>query len=206
MIAAQDLLALEPDCYARVVPHARSCFLVRRPNFARASARAFGRNELAFCSCGSAGRLGGHLVVPGHNIVTNAGDQFYAQKGCGETPTNFATFRQSLTSAEGTPGKTSNFSNLTTVVGTKACDSGFPKTNDNAVSPLNPGTVDIDVIAYRVTWTTAEAVATITGLAMHANGATGTDPILNLARFASSFAKTNLETLVTWANHRFNGV
>lgn len=206
MNAAIDILDVEPDCYARLIPHARSCFLVRQPRVARAAARTLRRNVHALCSCGGAGLEREHLVLPAHNLVTNAGDQYYAQKGAGEAATNFGTPRQSLTSAQATPAKTSNYSNLTTILGTKAHDSTFPKTNDNAASPLNPGTVDIDVIAWRVTWTTSEVVGTIVGLAIHNNGASGSDPLLNHAAFASSFAKANTETLVTWANHRFNGV
>lgn len=206
--AARDLLAVEPDAYARLIPHARTCFLRRRPALARHGARLLRRDLHALCTCRGAELEREHLIVPAHNIVTNAGDQYYAQKGAGETPTNFGTPRMSLTTAQNAPSKTSVFSDLTTIPssGTKAMDSTFPKTNDNASSPLNPGTVDIDVIAWRVTWGSSEANGTIIGLAIHNNGASGSNPLLNHAAFASSFPKASGETLVTWANHRMNGV
>ena len=154
---------------------------------------------------------GEEIIIPGLNIVTNDGDTYYAQAGNpNDTPTNdFGGANGRIVVLDNTgaaPAKTSNFSNIGAAVGTgnpKAFDTGYPKSNDNDTD--NTGAA-VDAITYRTSYTTSEANGTIDRLAIHLNGATGTDPILSYGAFAAQFTKASTDTLKVFNNHTMNGV
>lgn len=144
------------------------------------------------------------------NIVTNDGDLYYAQMGAGETPTNdFGAATSQINALDNTgaaPAKASNFSNIGSSVGSSnpaAFTSGYPKTNDGDADNTGAGT---DVVSYAVNFGTAAANGTISRVAIHLTGATGTDPLLMYATLGASVTKTSSDTLKIFVNHTMNGV
>lgn len=151
----------------------------------------------------------GKRLKLGHNIVTNDGDEYYAEVGGQETPTNDfggANGRIVVLDNSGdAPGKASNFSNIGAAVGTgnpKAFDGTYPQSDDGDGD--NPSAA-VDTVTYLTSYTTAEANGTIDRAAIHLNGATGTDPILMYGAF-TQFTKTSNDTLKVFINHNMLGV
>lgn len=151
----------------------------------------------------------GKRLLAARNIVTNAGDVYYAQSAAGESPTN-AFDRLSLSSVDFSPGpsKTSDAGDLASVISgaTSAFEATYPKTNDGDADNTGAGT---DII----TWLAAYAKgdfndADIEDGCIHVNGATfgtGSDPLLT-AFSMTQFAKTADDTLKVFVNHEFAGV
>lgn len=143
-------------------------------------------------------------MVKGKNIVTDAGDLFYAQKACGETPTN-AFARAYLGTATAAEGKSSTYATLTVISSTeKAPSSGYPKTNDGDTA--NTGKA-VDSATYKYEWTGADfnnAAIACGGIAKASAG--GTDPLLTHFKFTAAFEKTASDTLTLYVNHNFLGV
>ncbi|HEU4895116.1 MAG TPA: hypothetical protein VFT85_04705, partial [Acidimicrobiia bacterium] len=146
------------------------------------------------------------------NIVTDAGDLYYAQRGSAETPTNFtsgATFdgiMELYNGASSAPAKSNNRSNLTGLVtgSAKAMDSTYPKTNDGDADNTGAGT---DIVTYRVSYTTGEANASSIADVIITNPTPGaSEPLLMHAEFGSPFTKTSSDTLKVFVNHQMNGV
>lgn len=194
-----ERLGLGENVYMVLMHHLDRCRLVE------AGTQALVLPE-SQCTCGAIWAGSSREVFATKNIITDSGDQYYAELGAGETPTNFGTPFMSLTTAQNAPSKTSDFSDLTTIVasGTLAIDGGYPQTNDSDAD--NPGTVGIDIITWRRSWGTSQANGTIIGEGIHQSGASGTDPLLNHAAFGASITKTSSDTLKTFVNHRANGV
>ena len=143
------------------------------------------------------------------NIVTDAGDLFYAQKGAGESPTNnFAgtSGRMELRTGSATPAKSDTYQQVTTPVTTsrKAIDATYPKTNDSDTDNTGAGT---DIVTWRTSWTTGDFNATgIIGGCIHVGGASPSNSTALLTHFSiSSFDKTSSDTLKVFVNHTFNG-
>jgi len=158
------------------------------------------------CTCGAMTAKFSKEIIVGKNIVTDAGDVYYAELGAGESPTNFAAPDMALTTAQNAPSRTTDFSDLTTIPtgGTQDIDATYPMTNDSDAN--NPGTTGTDIVTWRRSWVTANANGTIIGIAIFQSAASGTDPLLMHAAFGASFVKTSADTLATYVNHRFNGV
>lgn len=149
------------------------------------------------------GRPDGALLIPASNIITDAGDIHYAQRGAAETPSN--AFGILELGSAGTPGKAVNRSGFTAIASTqKAHDATYPKTNDGDTDNTGAGT---DV----VTWLTSYSKADF-----NANGIThgwitnvtpgASEAILTGYAFAASFNKTADDTLKVFTNHTQNGV
>jgi hypothetical protein len=145
-----------------------------------------------------------------NNIITDAGDTYYAEQGANEAPTNFADSLGAFTGVVGvataanTPGKASTYSDVTPAAsGEDFPDSGYPQTNDPDGD--NPGTVATDVITYRVSYTTGEANATLTHAYITEASPTSVSPLLSLVAFSPSFTKTASDTLKVYVNHTFLG-
>lgn len=143
------------------------------------------------------------LVIPGKNIVTNAGDLYYAQKAAGESPSVvFTSGGLRMGSNGAAPAKTD------TDVGTfladtgKAVSSGYPKTNDTDAD--NSGTA-VDSVTWKFEYTTAQA--NVAGIAEGAicNSISAPTSALSHFLFAAPFAKTSANTLKVFVNHNFLG-
>ena len=145
-----------------------------------------------------------------HNIVTNDGDLYYAQKSVGGTPTSDfggSDGRMELRTGSATPAKAHVYSDVTTPVtaSRKAKDSGYPKTADDDSDNTGSGT---DIVTWRTSWTTSDFNATaIIGGCFHAGGASPASGSKLLTHFSiTSFNKTASDTLKIFVNHTFNGV
>jgi hypothetical protein len=157
------------------------------------------------------------VVDAGPNIVTNAGDLYYAQRGAGETPTyTFGTghlvVAKSYTVAA---AKTCTFGRLVlqstagsqTYWGRQNFASGYPKTNDSDTDNTSRTT---DAVTYKRVYTTAQANGTIKAVAVcRPNGATSSNgQLLNFKTLtaAQTVVKTSSLTLTVYVNHVFSGV
>lgn len=148
-----------------------------------------------------------------HNIVSNSGDQYYAEaiaKGITGTPSSLTWTFDDMTvaTAVATPfgSKTADCGDITTVPsgGTKDVTSGYPKVDDDDTN--NPGTTGVDIVTWKATYTTSQAVGTLIGVAIHESGATlgsGSDPVLMSADI--SVVKGSGQALSMYVNHQVDG-
>mgnify|MGYP001404354983 CR=1 FL=1 len=143
------------------------------------------------------------LMIPASNIVTNAGDIYYAQRSCGETPTNAFGILE-LASA-GTPGKAADRDDFTPIGSTqKAHDATYPQTDDEDADNTGAGT---DIVTYLTSYAKGDFnAASITHGFITNTGAGAGAPLLTGFAFASGFAKTANDTLKVFTNHTMNGV
>ena len=145
-----------------------------------------------------------------HNIVTNDGDLYYAQKSVAGTPTSDfggSDGRMELRTGSATPAKAHVYSDVTTPVtaSRKIKDSGYPKTADDDGDNTGAGA---DIVTWRTSWTTSDFNATaIIGGCFHVGGASPASGSKLLTHFSiTSFNKTASDTLKIFVNHTFNGV
>ena len=145
-----------------------------------------------------------------HNIVTNDGDLYYAQKAVAESPTSdFAgsSGRMELRTGSATPAKADTYQQVTTPVtaSRKIKDSAYPKVNDDDSDKTGAGT---DIVTWRTSWTTSDFNATaIIGGCFHIGAASPANSTKLLTHFSiTSFNKTASDTLKIFVNHTFNGV
>lgn len=154
----------------------------------------------------------------GPNIVTNAGDRYYAQQATGsETPTLTFNAGQMIVAASFTVAATKvatfgrfrlgTFGGSITYNGRQTFDSGYPKTADTDTS--NTGRT-IDGVTYKVTYGTSDANTLIQALGIcRMSATTGVKTTLLSYRtlaVADQVTKTSSQTLTVFVNHVFNGV
>lgn len=147
------------------------------------------------------------------NIVTDAGDLFYAQRGVSTLPTNFTDgssvfdgIMELYNGASSAPAKGNNRSSLAGLVtgSAKAMDSTYPKVNDGDTDNTGAGT---DIVTYRVSYLTSEANAANIADVIITNPSPGaSEALLMHAEFAAAFTKTSSDTLKVFVNHQMNGV
>ncbi len=143
-----------------------------------------------------------------HNIVGDAGDEYYAEAGAqkgGESVTN--DFSEMELGTAGTPGKAATTSSFTLIAGTpKAVKATYPKTNDTGDSD-NTGDA-VDAVTWTFEWTGADfnnAAITHGWIDVSAHGA-GAPILTGFAFTGGAFAKAATDTLKVIINHTFNGV
>ncbi len=155
----------------------------------------------------------GKRLLAAHNIVTNDGDVYYAQKAVGESPTNnFNSLYLSTVNWDAShPSKTSTSDNIASVIAgsEKAVSTGYPKTNDQDADNTGAGT---DVVSWLFSYAKADFsdpdidAGAISKAAVTSWGTgTGTDPLLT-AFDLTAFAKTSNDTLKVFVNHTMSGV
>ena len=149
-----------------------------------------------------------------HNIVTNDGDLYYAQRATETSPTSDfsgSNGRMELRTGSATPAKGDVFTQVTTPIPTsiQEIDNTYPKVNDDDSDNTGAGT---DIATWRTSWTTSDFNATaIIGGCIHVaggnSGATTPGATKLLTHFSiTSFNKTASDTLKIFVNHTFNGV
>lgn len=157
-------------------------------------------------------RTGAREVHATRNIVTDAGDLYYAQRGAKETPTNFtdgsAVFDGivELATDTGTPAKGDDRADVSGLVtgSQKAMDSGYPKTNDGDSD--NPGAAT-DVVTYRVTYDENTGLDPAIASVIITNPSPGaSEPLLCYALFAAPFSHHDNSSLKIFLNHQISGV
>jgi hypothetical protein len=139
------------------------------------------------------------------NIVTDAGDRYYAQRAAGETPTNNFNTMYLGNGTQPTWSKTSNFGDLAGAISgsAKTVASGYPKTNDT--DPDNTGG-GVDVVTWKFAWSKTDFAATgINQAVITISGASSASPILTGFNM-TAFDKTTNDTLTIFVNHSFEGV
>jgi hypothetical protein len=162
------------------------------------------------------GKPEGKILIPAHNIVTDAGDKEYAQAAANEITLGAATQFDSLYLSTvnwdaSHPAKTSTTDNLASVItGAESLpETGYPKTNDTDVDNTGGG---VDVITWKFFFSKASFSDTdidagaITLDSLTSWGANaGTDNILT-GFDLTAFGKTSNDTLTLFANHTVAGV
>ncbi len=145
----------------------------------------------------------GKLLIPGCNIITNAGDVFLAQRTAAEVPTNTFTTWEMCTA--GTPGKASNRSNFTVIAGSqKVQDTGYPRTADNDTDNSGAGT---NVRTSRVSYSASDFNNAAITHGIITNATPGaTEALLTGFAFAASINKTAQDTLKVFHNATASGV
>jgi len=148
---------------------------------------------------------GKRLFIPARNIVTDAGDIWYAQSACGEGPTNTFANLYLATAGPATPAKGDDYSDYTLHAGSeKAKTATYPKTNDSDGDNTGAGT---DVISWKFEYTTGDGPFTaVTHSFVAKASATGSDPLLNSYKWGASWAKDASTSAKIFANHTENGV
>ena len=151
-------------------------------------------------------RTGEVKKIWGRNIVTNAGDVWYAQSACGESPTNTFANLYLATAGPGTPAKDDDFSDYTLTGGSptnKAVSATYPKTNDGDSDNTGAG---VDIVSWLFEFSTSDGpYSTITHSFIAASGASGTDPLLNSYKWAASWDKDASTSAKVFANHEMLG-
>lgn len=163
---------------------------------------------------------GEKTTYTGKNIVTDAGDLFYAQRCAlltvgspiGPVPTNFTDtngvpdmLMELYSGASGAPDKANDRSDLATLVtgSDQVIDATYPKVNDDDVNNTGAG---VDIVTYRVTYATGDANnASIADVILTNPDQGASEPILMHAEF-TPFAKTTSFILKVFLNHQLNGV
>lgn len=146
----------------------------------------------------------GGLLVPASNIVTSAGDIWYAQRASSESPTNAFNVHSMASAFSPAPAKSSVFNHATVIAGsTQANDGTYPRTADPDTDNTNASAAGV---THRVSYTRASfAAASITHGLIAAAGATGAAPLLTAYAFASAFAKSVDDTLKVSITHTILG-
>lgn len=155
----------------------------------------------------------------GPNIITNAGDQYYAQRGAAGTVTyTFSTGQMVVAKSYAVAAaKTCTFGKLVlqtfggagaqTYYGRQDFASGYPKVNDDDVNNTGAGT---DIVTYKTVYTTSQANGTIKAVAVCRDGGStnSSGQLLNFKTLtaAQTIVKTSSVTLTVFVNHTFNGV
>ena len=145
---------------------------------------------------------GEERAYPGANIVTDAGDLYYAQKAAAETPDiNFAAGGFRLGTSTQTPGKDSTDVDNADSNGNHAIFASYPMTDDGDTDNTGAGA---DIVTWKAYYNTTEGNITgITGVAIVDSTSSPTAALCH-ASF-SSFDKTSSDTLTIYVNHQFNG-
>ena len=156
-----------------------------------------------------------------HNIVTDDGDLYYAERAAlltvGATispvPTHFTDangvpdmIMEMYDNTGGAPAKGNDRSDLGTIVSgsAKAMDSGYPKVGDLDADNTGAG---VDIVTYLVSYAKGEANHTDIADVILTNPSPGASEKLILhAEFDAEFPKTSNDTLKVFINHRMNGV
>lgn len=148
-------------------------------------------------------RTGRCRVHKTRNIVTDAGDIYYAQQSANEAPTN--AFTQMELGSAGTPGKAATTSSFTLIAATaKTVKATYPKTADADAD--NTGDA-ADAVTWTFEWAAGDfnhAAITHGWIVVAGHGAGAA--ILTGFAFAASFPKASTDTLKVIVNHTVNGV
>ena len=149
-------------------------------------------------------KTGLYRVYKTRNIVTDAGDIYYAQRGAAESPTNAFTTAELGTA--GTPAKAADRSDFTPIASTEKLETAtYPKTNDGDADNTGSG---VDIVTHQFAYAAGDfnnAAITHGWITNPTPGAS--EPLLTGFAFTGgSFAKTATDTLKVIVNHEFLGV
>lgn len=149
-------------------------------------------------------KTGLYRVHKTRNVITDAGDIYYAQKAVDETPTN--DFDVLELGTAGTPGKSADRDDFTPIASTeKASTASYPQTNDGDSD--NTG-ADPDVVTWQFAYSAGDFDDEAITHGWITNATPGSEePLLTGFAFTGgSFEKTDSDTLKVIVNHTFTGV
>jgi hypothetical protein len=143
----------------------------------------------------------------GRNLVTTAGNVWYAQSACGGTPTNdFDSLYLATACGEGggNPIVTSDYADFTVHAGSeKHKTASYPMSPDTDADNTGDGAT---VVSWAFAYTTGDGPFTaVTHSFIAKTGASGTDPILSGYKWAASWAKDASTSAKVFANHTMLG-
>jgi hypothetical protein len=150
----------------------------------------------------------GHTILDlaiGRNIVTDNGDQYYAEMACAQSPTKAYTTMYLASAGPGTPGKTDVRSAFTDISGSnKAKTSGYPKTADADGDNTGAG---VDVISWLFAYTTGDGNWTgITHCYITIASPGAAETLLCSIKFSAGWAKDANTSAKVFVNHTQNGI
>ena len=140
----------------------------------------------------------------GRNIVTTAGNTWYAEVACGQTPTNAFANLYLATAGPSTPGISDNYGSFTVVSGSsKAKTATYPQCPDADTDNTGDGAT---IVSWKFEYTTGDGpFTTITHSFIAKSGASGTDPILNSYKWGAAWSKDASTSAKVFANHTMLG-
>lgn len=148
----------------------------------------------------------GKFLHPASNIVTAAGDVWYAEKACAQTPTNGFNrhaMASARTSAWAKTGAASQYGNATVISGSSQANDGtYPKTADSDTDNTGAGA---DIVTHRVSYTAASFSGTIVAGLFHDSTQTVSGSPLLTGYDFTSFSKASTDTLKVFVNHDVTG-
>jgi len=152
-------------------------------------------------------KTGEERRIWGRNIVTTAGNVWYAQSACGAAPTNdFDSLYLATANDEagGVPTVTSTYSNFTVVAGSeKHKTATYPMSPDTDADNTGDGAT---VASWAFAYTTGDGpFAAITHSFIAKTGAGAGDPILNGYKWAAAWDKDASTSAKVFANHTMLG-
>ena len=137
----------------------------------------------------------------GKNIVTNDGDQYYAEATCNSESWSVVGMRLGWDPASADVAKADTDVNSFLTGTQQLTDSGYPKTNDDDGDNVS----SVDIVSWRVSYGSSAAnVTSISELSLVDNITSPTKALCH-AVFATAFAKTSDDTLKVFVNHQFSG-
>ncbi len=144
-------------------------------------------------------------ILFGKNIVTNAGDTYYAQKACGESPGHAFADMYLASAGPATPIKTDTRNEFTDIAGTnKAKTATYPKTADGDADNTGAG---VDVVSWLFSYLTSDGNWTgITHAYITINTPDVDDDLLCSIIFGASWVKDANTSAKVFVNHTANGV
>lgn len=146
-------------------------------------------------------------VYKTRNIITNAGDVYYAQQAGDETPTNaFDTLWLGTATSSAAPAKTSDSDDLDFIASSaKLVKATYPLTNDGDADNTGAGT---DILTWTFEYAAGDFNNADIGDGQIGVGAHGAaEPVLTHFEFTGgAFEKTASDTLKVIVNHEFLGV
>lgn len=147
-------------------------------------------------------KTGLERVILGSNIVTNDGDQYYAEAAVG-SPSVFSVAGMRL--GTGTSAVSKSDTDVTTFLSGsgKATKSGYPKTNDNDSDNTGAG---VKVVTWTHEYATSEGNGSSIAEGAIVDSISSPTKALTHFLFAAAFNKTSSDTLKVIVNHSFAGV
>ena len=146
---------------------------------------------------------GKKIVWEAHNLITNDGDLFMAQKVAGATPT-YAFINCVLGTGSTAAAKADTYDSMTPISGSnKAPSSGYPKVNDTDSGNTGKGA---DIVTWKYEWTAGDFnnAAVREGCITIASPTSGSK-IFNRWVEASSYEKSSSATLTQYVNVTITG-
>jgi hypothetical protein len=146
-------------------------------------------------------KTGRQEFIFGKNIITNDGDQYYAEASVGSESWSVAGMRMGSDPASADVAKGDTDVNSFLAGTNKAIDAGYPKTDDDDSDNVS----SVDIVTWRVSYAAGDANVNSISEVSLVDSHAGPVKALCHAVFAAPFNKTSDDTLKVFINHTFEG-